>query len=74
MMRPRGESPITTVKRHLANLGGVPVRDVPPDWVGRHLPLVDERVKPEVAWWARHQDGRLTPVWVGSVGPDGPEK
>jgi hypothetical protein len=48
-------------------LDGVPVRDVPPDWIGYHLPLVDETERPVVAWWARHPNGRLTPVYTRSI-------
>jgi hypothetical protein len=43
------------------------IRDVPPDWVGRHLPEVHEQDRPVVAWWARHPDGTFTPVYKGSI-------
>ena len=53
---------------------GTPVREVPPDWIGRVLPPLDETTRPVVAWWARHPDGRLTPVYTDSRRPSAGEK
>lgn len=47
-------------------LDGKPVREVPPDWIGRSLPMQDESAKPEIAWWAKHPNGTFTPVYKGS--------
>jgi hypothetical protein len=47
-------------------LDGVPVRNVPPDWIGYYLPKQDERDRPVVAWWARHPNGTFTPVYTVS--------
>lgn len=46
-----------------------PVRDVPPDWIGRINPQRDESERPVVSWWARHPDGTFTPVFRGSINP-----
>jgi hypothetical protein len=43
------------------------IRDVPPDWIGRYLPVVDETARPVIVWWARHPNGTVTPVYRGSV-------
>jgi hypothetical protein len=48
-------------------LDGVIVRDVPPDWIGRRYPLMDESKKPVLLWWARHPDGKFTPVYEGAI-------
>lgn len=53
----------------MKKMDGRPVRDVPPDWIGRRLPLVDESTRPKVAWWARHPNGTFTPVYTVSERP-----
>jgi hypothetical protein len=48
-------------------MDGRPIVEVPPDWVGRRYPVMDETAKPVLDWWARHPNGTFTPVYIGAV-------
>jgi hypothetical protein len=52
-------------------IDGVPVIDVPPNWIGRIYPILDEDTKPLLHFWARHPNGTLTPVYQGAILPRG---
>lgn len=59
--------------RSLREMDGVPVREVPPDFY-KFTPWQAETARPVLAWWARHPDGTLTPVYRGDITPSGVQR